>query len=80
MCVGVRACACVHTSLQTMGLHFLWSKLRAFLVTRAGTNAYVPLGQRQQETCLECGVQHCDISLDVVSMTQFSHLIMECVD
>lgn len=69
MCVGVRACAHVHTSLQIMGLHFLWSKVRAFLVTLAGTTAYVPLGQRQQGMCLECAAQHCDISLDVVSMT-----------
>lgn len=64
----VRVHVCIRTNLQITGLCFLWGKHRAFLVTLAGTSAYVPLGQRPQGTCVERVVQHCDVCLDVVSI------------
>lgn len=60
---------CAYTRLHMMGLYFLWGKHRTFLVTLAGTSAYVPLGQRSQDRCIKCAVQHYDASCDVVSIT-----------
>jgi len=63
-------CAHVHIYLQILGLCFLWDKRRACLVALAGISTFVSLGQRPQGTCIERAVQHCDISLDVVSVTR----------
>lgn len=52
-----------------MGLCFLWGKHRTFLVTLAGTSAYDTLGQRAQDRCIKCAIQHYDVSCDVVSIT-----------